>query len=91
MYPSDWSGVDEALYRLAERLRAMHESSLGATAPRWTIPREKEARLKVMIEARFLFLPLGANKVDLGSFLSKFREVGDVVFVPQGVRSLNDW
>lgn len=68
----------------------MHESQfsvLGAT-PSWTAPRGK--RLKVMVEARFLFIPLCSEKVDLGAFLHRFREVGDVIFVPQKTRTLND-
>jgi hypothetical protein len=62
------------------------------TTPSWAVPGQKGEmkRLKVMIEARFLFVPLVAEKVDFGTFLSKFREVGDVVFVPQKIRSLND-
>ena len=94
IYPEDWRGVDESLYRLAERLRVMHESqsSVLDTIPSSTVPRQKKEmkRLKVMIEARFLFVPLVAERVDFGAFLTKFREVGDVAFVPQKIRSLND-
>lgn len=92
MYLDDWTGVDQSLYRLAERLRAMRESRLLDSKPNWTEPRKKEEvkRLKVFIEARFLFVRLTAQKVDLGSFLSKFREVGDVVFIPQKIRTPND-
>ena len=72
----------------------MHESqsSVSDTTSDWTVPRQKKEmkRLKVMIEARFLFVPLVTEKVDFGAFLSEFREVGDVVFVPQKVRALND-
>ena len=91
IYPEDWSGVDESLYRLAERLQVMHESqpSVSDTTDSWTVPRQMK-RLKVMIEARFLFVPLVAEKVDFGAFLSKFREVGDLAFVPQKIRTLND-
>jgi len=58
----------------------------------WTVPWQKNEvkRLNVMIEARFLFVPLGTEKVDFGAFLSKFREVGDVAFVPQKIRSSNE-
>ncbi|KAF9651118.1 hypothetical protein BDM02DRAFT_966159 [Thelephora ganbajun] len=94
IYPTDWSRVDESLHRLAERLRVMHESRSSAlgTTPSWTALRQKKEvkRLKVMVEARFLFVPLSAEKVDLGAFLSKFREVGDVDFVPQKIRTLNE-
>ena len=75
-------------------MRVVHESqSFGLDAtPSWTVLRQKgEAkRLKVLVEARFLFMPFGVEKVDLGSFLSKFREVGDVLFVPQKIRTLNE-
>ena len=94
IYPGDWAGLDESLYRLAGRLRVMQESRSSAldTTPSWTVSRQKKEikRLKVMIEARFLLVPLSAEKVDLGAFLSKFREVGDVIFVPQKIRTLND-
>ena len=94
IYPADWVGVDESLYRLAERLRIVHESqtSVSDITQSWAVPRQKKEvkRLDVKIEARFLFMPLGAEKVDFGAFLSKFREVGDVTFVPQKVRTLND-
>lgn len=60
--------------------------------PSWTVSGQgKEVkRLKVFVEARFLFVPLTVGEVDLGSFLSKFREVGDVAFVPQKIRTLNE-
>lgn len=94
MYPTDWNGIDESLHRLAERLRVMRESqySVSDTALGWTVSKQKEEmkRLKVVIEARFLFTPLGAEKVEVGAFLSKFREVGDVIFVPQKIRTLNE-
>lgn len=71
----------------------MHESQSRSpetgVAPIWTIPGEVK-RLKVFVEARFLFVPLSTERVDLGSFLSKFREVGDVAFVPQKIRTLNE-
>lgn len=56
------------------------------------MPRQKKEvkRLDLRIEARFLFVPLGTEKVDFGAFLSKFREVGDVTFVQQKVRTLNE-
>jgi hypothetical protein len=57
----------------------------------WTESRrEKAKRLQVLIEARFLFRPLASEKVDMGAFLSKFREVGDVIFVSQKIRTLNE-
>jgi hypothetical protein len=88
--PTDWTGVDESLYRLAERLRIIRESQFLDATLNWTEPRQKEVeRLTVFVEARFLFLRL-KEEVDLGSFLSKFREVGDVVFVPQKTRTLNE-
>jgi len=94
IYPSDWNRLDESLYRLAERLRAIHESqsSVLSTAPSWTVPRQNKEvkRLKVMIEARFLFMPLFSEGVEFGAFLSKFREVGDLIFVPQKIRTLNE-
>jgi len=94
IYSTDWTGIDESLYRLAERLRIMHQSqSFGVDAmPNWTVSRQKKEvkRLKVFVEARFLFVSLTAKEVDLGSFLSKFREVGDVIFVPQKIRTLNE-
>ena len=94
IYPTEWSGVDESLHRLAERLRVMHESqtSVSDTTQSWMMTRQKKEakRLDVMIEARFLFMPLGTEKVDFGGFLSKFREVGDVTFVPQKIRTLNE-
>ena len=71
----------------------MHESQTSAsdTTRSWTVPRQKEVKkLDLKIEARFLFMPLGTEKVDFGGFLSKFREVGDVTFVPQKVRTLNE-
>ena len=75
-------------------MRVVRESQSSAldTTPSWTVPRQKREmeRLKVMIEARFLFVPLGAEKVDFGAFLYRFREVGDVTFVPQKIRTLND-
>ena len=94
MYATDWAEIDESLYRLAERLRIMHEcqrSEPNAT-PSWAEPMQKREakRLKVFIEARFLFVPLASEKVDLGSFLSKFRDVGDVAFVPQKIRTFNE-
>ena len=94
IYPNDWSRVDESLCRLAERLRAMHDPqpSVSGIAPNWTMAGAKKEikKLKVMIEARFLFVPLRSEKVEFGAFLSKFREVGDVAFVPQGIRTLDD-
>jgi len=91
---NDWTGVDESLYRLAERLRVMQESRSSAldTTPSWAVSGQKKEmeRLKVIIEARFLLVQLSADKVNLGAFLSKFREVGDVMFVPQKIRTLND-
>lgn len=94
IYPTDWTGVDESLYRLAERLRIMYASRLFGVdgTSSWTEQGRKKGvkRLKVLVEARFLFAQLTAEKVDLGSFLSKFREVGDVVFVPQKTRRLNE-
>jgi len=94
IYPTDWSGVDESLFRLAERVRVMHESqsSVLDTTPSWTASRQKKEakRLQVIVEARFLFVLVGAEKVDFGAFLSKFREVGDVTFVPQKIRTLNE-
>ena len=72
----------------------MHESQILAlgTAPGWTVQRQKKEvkRLKVMVEARFLLVQLPAEKVDFGAFLSKFREVGDLVFVPQNIRAFNE-
>jgi len=72
----------------------VHESqtSVSDTARSWMAPEQKKEvkRLDVRIEARFLFMPLGREKVELGAFLSKFREVGDVTFVPQKTRTLND-
>lgn len=72
----------------------MHETLHSAVdeASKWTMPsQEKEVKkLKVLVEARFLFVPLGSEGVDLGSFLSRFREVGDVIFVPQRIRASND-
>lgn len=72
----------------------MHESqtSVSDTTRSWTVPRQKKGvrRLDVRIEARFLFVPKGTERVDLGVFLSKFREVGDVTFVPQKIRTLNE-
>ena len=67
-------------------------SSAFGTTPSWAVSRQKKEmkRLNVMIEARFLLVPLSADKVDLGTFLSRFREVGDVIFVPQKIRTLND-
>lgn len=94
IYPTDWSGIDESLYRLAERLRVMRESQTPVLdiARGWIVPGQKQAakRLDVRIEARFLFKPLGTEQVDFGAFLSKFREVGDVTFVPQRLRTLNE-
>ena len=85
-----WTGVDESLYRLAVRLRIIQESQAlrANVTSSWTAPKEVK-RLKLFIEARFLFV-LNGNKVDLGSFLSKFREVGDVLFVTQKIRTLNE-
>lgn len=34
--------------------------------------------------------PLSSDKVDLGAFSSKVREVGDVIFVSQKIRTLNE-
>lgn len=94
IYPGEWGGVDQSLYRLATRLRAMDESrsSKAGSTPSWAVPRQKGEvkRLKVFVEARFLFVSLTADKVVLGSFLSKFREVGDVIFVPQGIRTFRE-
>lgn len=94
IYTIEWGRVDESLYRLAERLRLMHESqtSVLGTVHSWMMPgqRKEVKRLNVMIEARFLFTPLGTEKVDFGAFLSKFREVGDVTFISQKIRTLNE-
>lgn len=91
LYTEDWTTIDESLYRLAERLRVMHESQawVWGAPSNWAVPRQKEEvkRLQVVIEARFLFAPLGSEKVEFGEFLSKFREVGDVTFVPQKIRA----
>lgn len=66
----------------------MHESDPSGS---WTVSDQEDVkRLQVLIEARFLFKPLASDKVDLGAFLSKFREVGDVIFVPQKIRTLNE-
>jgi len=94
LYTSDWNGLDESLYRLAKRLRATHEPQppVLSTTPSWTVPRKKKEakRLKVMIEARFMFMPLFTEKVDFGAFLSKFRELGDLVFIPQKFRKFGE-
>jgi len=94
IYPNDWSGVDESLCRLAERLRVMHESqsSVLGTTHSWTTPGQKKEtkKLKVMIEARFLFVSLRSERIEFGAFLSKFREVGEVAFVPLGIRTMDD-
>ena len=66
----------------------MHESEPSGS---WSVSDQKDVkRLQVLIEARFLFKPLASDKVDLGAFLSKFREIGDVIFVPQKIRTLNE-
>jgi hypothetical protein len=72
-------------------MQESQSSGLNPT-PGWTLPKQEGEvkRLTVFVEARFLFVSFPAEKVELGSFLSKFREVGDVVFVPQKTRTLND-
>lgn len=94
IYPGEWDAVDQSLYRLATRLRVMDKSrSLRVDGtPSWVVPWQtaEVKRLKVFVEARFLFVRLTADKVELGSFLSKFREAGDVIFVPQGIRTFNE-
>jgi len=68
------------------------QSLVLETTPSWTMPRQRKEmkRLKVMIEARFLFISLRSEKVEFGAFLSKFREVGDAAFAPQRIRTLDD-
>jgi hypothetical protein len=94
LYPDEWSQLDECLCGLAERLRVMDESICSVLDPAgsWMVPTQKREvkRLRVMIEARFLFASMNVDKVDCGAFLSRFREVGDVVFVPQKIRTLNE-
>ena len=72
----------------------MHEypTSGWDTTPSWTVSRQKREvkRLNVVLEARFLFVPLGSEWVDFGSFLSKFREVGDITFGSQKIRSASE-